>query len=147
MKVRELMTKNPACVTPDADLTKVARLMADHNVGSIPVVENASSKRVIGMVTDRDITIRAVAQGKNPTQMQAQEVMSTEVGTVKQDDDVQNVTKVMEKHQVRRVPVVDENGMMCGMVAQADIALKTNDKMTGNVVEDISKPGSSTAKR
>ncbi len=147
MKVRDLMTKNPASVTPDADLAKVARLMADHNVGSIPVVENASSKKVIGMVTDRDIAIRAVAQGKNPVQMQAQEVMSSQVVTVKQDDDIQNVTKVMEQHQVRRVPVVDETGMICGMVAQADIALKTNDKMTGNVVEDISKPGSSTTKR
>jgi CBS domain-containing protein len=147
MKVSELMTKNPACVTPDADLGKVAKLMADHNVGAIPVVENQDSKKVVGVVTDRDIAIRAVAQGKNPVQMKAQEVMSTKIVTVKQDDDIQDVTKLMEKHQVRRVPVVDENGKMCGMVAQADIALKTTDQTTADVVQTISKPGSTSNKR
>jgi CBS domain-containing protein len=140
MKVRELMTKKPACATPDMDLSKVAKLMEDYNVGAIPVVENKNSMKVVGVVTDRDITTRAVARGKNPLQMTAMDVMSTPVFTVTQDDDIEHVTQMMEKKQVRRVPVVDENGDVCGMVAQADIALKTTDRTTGDLVEKVSKP-------
>lgn len=140
MKVSELMTKKLACATPDMDLSKVARLMEDHNVGAIPVVEDKNSKKLVGVVTDRDIATRAVARGKNPLQMTAMEVMSTPVFTVRVDDDVEEVTQLMEKRQVRRVPVVDEHGDVCGMVAQADIALKTTDRTTGNLVEAVSKP-------
>ena len=140
MKVKELMTKNPAVATPDMTLNKVARMMADENVGAIPVVDNKDSQKVIGMITDRDITIRAVAQEKNPLMMKASEIMSSGVVTVSIDDDIKDVARMMEKNQVRRVPVLDEMGKVCGIVAQADIALKGNDKITGNVVEEISKP-------
>ena len=140
MKVKDLMTKKPACATPDMDLSKVAKLMEDHNVGAIPIVENRNSMKVIGVVTDRDIATRAVARGKNPLQMTAMDVMSTPVFTVNQDDDVAEVTRMMEKNMVRRVPVVDDRGDVCGMVAQADIALKTTDKTIGNLVEAVSKP-------
>lgn len=139
MKVKDLMTKKPACATPDTDLSKVAKLMEDYNVGAIPVVERDTMK-VVGVVTDRDIATRAVARGKNPLQMTAMDVMSTPVYTVNQDDDVEEVTRLMEKRQIRRVPVVDESGNVCGMVAQADIALKTTDRTTGDLVEKVSKP-------
>ena len=147
MKVSELMTKNPACATPDMELNKVAKIMAKENIGSVPVVENKDSKKVIGMVTDRDIATRAVAQDKNPLQMTAREVMSKPVFTVNQDDDVREVAKLMQERMVRRVPVVDQNGMVCGMVAQADIALNTGDKTTADVVQKISQPTGKQASR
>jgi CBS domain-containing protein len=139
MKVRDLMTKNPACASPDMDLCQVARLMADHNVGSIPVVESGS-QRVIGMVTDRDIATRAVAERKNPLEMRAEEIMSSPVVTVEEDADVEEVARLMQDRQVRRVPVVDQYGNVRGMVAQADIALKASDQTTADVVESISQP-------
>lgn len=140
MKVKDLMSKEPELATPDMNLTKIAKMMADQNVGSIPVVESRDRLKVVGMVTDRDITTRAVAEGKDPLLMTAKEVMSTPVVTVKQDDDIHDVARLMEKNMVRRVPVVDEEGFVCGMVAQADIALKSNDKTTADVVQSVSKP-------
>lgn len=146
MKVKELMTKKPECATPDMDLSKVAKLMADHNVGAIPVIDDKNSMKVVGMVTDRDIATRAVAQGKNPLQMKAMDVMSKPVVTIKQDDDVREAAQMMEKNMVRRIPVVDENDRICGMVAQADIALMGSDRMTANVVESVSKPTERSSK-
>ena len=140
MKVRELMTKNPACATPDMPLSKVAKLMVDENVGAIPVIENKDSHRVVGVVTDRDIAVRAVAREKNPLLMVAMDIMSADVVTVKADDDVQDVARLMEKNQIRRIPVLDEKGEVCGIVAQADIALKTSDRTTADVVQSVSKP-------
>ncbi len=139
MKVRDMMTKKPECATPDMDLQKVAKMMADRNVGAIPVVENKDNHKIIGMVTDRDIATRAVAKGKNPAQMTAKDIMSTPVATVNQEDDVEDVARMMEKMMVRRIPVVDANGNICGMVAQADIALKATDH-TKDVVQSVSKP-------
>lgn len=146
MKVKELMTKKPEYATPDMELVKVAKLMAEHQVGSIPVLENKDNMKVVGLVTDRDITTRAVAEGKNPLQMKASDIMSTPVVTVNEDDDVNEVAQLMEKNMVRRVPVVDQQGKLCGMVAQADIALKTTDKTTADVVQSVSKPTEASSK-
>lgn len=140
MKVKELMTKAPSCATPDMTLDKVAKIMVDENVGSVPVVENKDSGKIVGMVTDRDITVRAVARAKNPLMMSARDVMSTDVITAKVDDDAQDVANLMEKNQIRRIPVLDEHGEVCGIVAQADIALKTSDRTTADVVQSVSKP-------
>ncbi len=146
MKVKELMTRNPACATPDTELPKVAKMMDDMQVGSIPVIDNKDSLKVIGVVTDRDIATRAVAQGKNPLQMKAQDIMSKPVVTVHQDDDVQDVAKLMMQNMVRRVPVLDQSGKICGMVAQADIALKSAENTTAKVVEQVSKPTEKSSK-
>lgn len=146
MKVQELMTKKPACVTPDMELSKVAKLMDEYKVGSIPVVENKNSLRLVGMVTDRDIVTRSVAQGRNPLEMSVQQIMSSPVVSVKPDDDVREVAQLMERHMIRRVPVIDDMGMLCGIVAQADVALKTSDKTTADVVQSVSKPTQSSSK-
>lgn len=146
MKVKELMSKDPTCATPDMTLGKVAKMMADANVGAIPIIENKDSQKVVGVVTDRDITTRAVALEKNPLMMKAMDIMSTNIITVGPDDDVEEVARLMEKNKIRRVPVVDDKGKVCGMVAQADIALKTSNETTANVVESISKPGRSSKK-
>ena len=140
MKVSELMTRRPACATPEMTLSKVAKMMADENVGSVPVIENKDSGKIVGVVTDRDITLRAVARGKNPLEMSAKDVMTADVFTVRDEDDVQDVARLMETHQIRRVPVVDTNGKVCGIVAQADIALKASDRTTADVVQSVSKP-------
>ncbi len=141
-KASDLMTKNPAVSTPDMNLTKVAKLMADHNVGAIPVVENKDSGKLVGIVTDRDIAVRCVAEGRNPEDVRAGDIMSTSVVTVREDADVDEITRVMEKNMIRRVPVLDNMGSICGIVAQADVALHAPNSMTGDTVEKISKPTS-----
>jgi CBS domain-containing protein len=139
-KVRDLMTRNPSVSTPDMDLIQVAKIMADQNVGSVPVVDTTGSGKVVGMVTDRDIVVRSVAEGRNPREIRVGDIMSSNVVTVREDADEDEVTRLMEKNQVRRIPVVDEMGNLCGIVAQADIALKTSDRVTGDTVQKISKP-------
>lgn len=143
MKVKEIMTENPACCTGSTNLQEVAKMMVDNDCGCIPVVENEDNKKPIGMITDRDITIRTVAKGKNPLEMTAEEVMSKQVITVKEDTPVEDCCNLMEENQIRRVAVVDQNGSCCGMVAQADIALDTDDDKTAEVVQEVSKASGS----
>jgi len=138
MQVKDIMTDNPACCTPDTSLRDVARMMVDCDCGEIPVVDTA--QRPIGVVTDRDITCRAVAQGKNPLEMKASDVMSHPVVTVRPDTDIDDACDAMETHQVRRVPVVDDDGRICGIVAQADVARNAPDEETAEMVKDVSQP-------
>ena len=140
MHVRNVMTENPACCTPDTNLQEVARMMVENDCGCVPVVEDQETRKTVGVVTDRDITCRAVAEGKDPTQMTARDVMTDNVVTVTPETDVSDCCNVMEENQVRRVPVVNEQGSCCGMVAQADIARDTSNDKTAQVVERVSKP-------
>jgi CBS domain-containing protein len=139
MKVRDIMTENPACCLTTTSLQETARMMHDHDCGCIPVVEDLESKKPIGTITDRDITIRTIAHGKNPMQMTAGEVMTTQVVTVTPDTSVEECSNTMEKNQIRRVVVVDENGACCGMVAQADIAINADHRTAAEVVQEVSK--------
>jgi CBS domain-containing protein len=140
MNVRDIMTKDPACCMPDSKLPEVARLMVDHDCGQIPVIENQSTGRPVGVVTDRDIIIRAIAQGKNPLDMTARDVMSSPAVTVTPDTRVEDCCQTLEDKQVRRVPVIDDRGRCCGMVSQADIAQHAPEKMTAEVVRTVSQP-------
>lgn len=139
MQVREVMTSNPACCTPDTSLQEVASLMAEHDCGCIPVVEDLQNKKPVGMITDRDIALRGVATGKDVGSMTAADCMTGSVVSVKPDDSVDDCCRVMEEHQVRRVAVVDEHGSCCGMVAQADVALHTTGQ-TADMVREVSQP-------
>jgi CBS domain-containing protein len=114
-------------------------MMVENNCGEIPVVLG-NDNRPIGVVTDRDITCRAVAQGRNPLQMKARECMTTPVLTVTPEMSLEECCRIMEERQIRRVPVVDERGSCCGIIAQADIALKTPQNQAADVVKDISRP-------
>lgn len=138
MKVKEIMTKNPTCCTDTTSLHDVAQLMAEYDCGCIPVVDDMENKRPIGMITDRDITIRSVAHNKNPLQMIVGEVMSGGPITVTSEMSVDDCCEVMEKNQVRRVPVVDGKGAICGLVAQADIARSGTEHEVAELVKDIS---------
>lgn len=140
MTAKELMTPDPVCCTRDTPLQEVARMMAQHDCGEIPVVERQDVKKVVGVVTDRDIVCRAVAEGKNPATLNAETVMTSPAVTVQERADSDEVTRTMETHQIRRVPVVDQNGALCGIVAQADIARHLARKDVGELVRGVSAP-------
>lgn len=140
MEVKEIMTPDPVCCTPDTHLESVARLMVRHDCGEIPVVENLESMRLIGVVTDRDIVCRSLAQGKDPMRMTAGECMSTPCMTVTPETSLEDCCKLMEEHRIRRVPVADQNGRCCGMVSQADIARRAPNEQTAEVLREVSQP-------
>jgi len=145
MKVAELMSQDLACCRPETSLQDVARMMAEHDCGSIPVIEERGGQRILrGIVTDRDIVCRTIAQGINPLEATAADCMSTPCHTVNMGDEVDEVCHTMEEHQVRRVPVVDDSGNCCGIVAQADLARQASEDDTGEVVKQISQPGNGT---
>ena len=130
------MTSDPATCRGDSSLRDVARTMRDRDIGAVPVVENG---KPIGIVTDRDITVRAVAEGKNPAERTASEIMTTSPVTVRPSDDAETLLRTMQTEKVRRAVVVGDNGECVGMVAQADIARRMSDDSTGELVEELSE--------
>ena len=132
-----VMTANPACCTGDTPLTEVARMMLENDCGEIPVVE---AGRPIGVVTDRDITVRMVAEGRDTTSACASDCMTTPVTTVPESGSLADCCAAMESAQIRRMPVVDMQGRVVGVVAQADIALNGSADRTAEVVQEISRP-------
>jgi CBS domain-containing protein len=139
MKARDLMSKNPASVTPETSIRDAARLMKTEDVGVLPVVESEGSKRVVGLVTDRDIAVRGVAEGRADARVR--DVMTADPKTAREDDDVDSVMSLMGSEQVRRIPIVDERGQLVGIVAQADIVREASDRKAERTVEKISQPG------
>lgn len=139
MNVEDVMSRNPCCCNAQTSLEEVARMMVEHDCGEIPVLD--SGGKPIGVLTDRDICCRAVAQGRNPLDMVAGEVMSTPVATVTPQTSMSDCCKLMEAKQIRRVVVVDDAGRCCGIVAQADIARHdTSQREVAEVLERISEP-------
>ncbi len=142
MKARDIMTENPACVTPESTVQEAARLMESQDVGSLPVVESSSSKRLVGVVTDRDLTIRVLARGESGS-TQVRNAMSSDVQCARPEDSLDDVESTMGRHQVRRLPVVDEQNRVLGMIAQADLARErkaVGEKDFAKVIEKISEP-------
>jgi len=140
MKVRDIMTTDVACCTPDTPLQEVARMMVEHDCGEIPVVDGPATMRPLGVVTDRDITCRTVAVGRDPMAMKASDVMSSPAISARPDEDLDDCIRTLEDHQIRRVPVVDGTGRCCGMVALADIARSASKRDTAEVVREVSMP-------
>lgn len=141
MKAKDIMTKNPKCVTPETSVREAARLMKQEDVGVLPVVERDGSDRLVGIVTDRDIAIRGVGQGK-PPQANIREVMSDEVCYCFDDDDTEDVIENMSDLQVRRLPVVDHDKRLVGIVALSDLARGGARSATGEALNDIARPSS-----
>ena len=145
LRAADVMTDNPECVTPETTLADAARKMRDLDVGIIPVVESDSSKRLKGVLTDRDIAIRAVADGKDANTTRVMEVMTTQVETCNKNDSLRDVLSVMEREQVRRVPITDREGRLVGIIAQADVATEIatpqGQRTFADTVESISEPG------
>jgi len=140
MKCSELMTKDPSCCLPTDTVFDAAQLMKSEDVGPIPIVNDKQTKKLAGIVTDRDLALKVVAEGLDPKQTKIEEVMTTGVQTCNPDDDVSNVLKLMEHHHVRRIPIVDDQDRLVGIIAQADIATRIDEaEKTHEVVEEISK--------
>jgi CBS domain-containing protein len=134
---RDVMTADPACCSSTTTLDQVARLMIQNDCGEIPVINNAD--QLIGVITDRDIVCRVVAKGMNPMAHTAEQYMTHPVVTVGTDASLDDVVSTMERHQIRRVPVVDEQGCCTGMIAQADIARVAKERELAELVRVVSQ--------
>jgi len=134
--IKDVMTSNPCTVDADKSVAYAAKMMRDEDVGLAPIVEG---DKLIGMLTDRDIAIRVVAEGRNPDQVTVREVASQQVVKIDPQQDLDEALRIMAKHQVRRLPVVEEDGRLVGVVAQADVAREGDDDRTGKLVEEISQ--------
>lgn len=145
MWVSEIMTDNPACCTPDTPLAAVARLMVQHHCGEIPIVDDADTKRPMGVITDRDIVCRVVAHDKNPFGLAARDCMTSPVVTVTPGTSVDDCARGMAEYRVRRIPVIDDQGRLCGIVSQADLVRAVPRDETADVVRRISDPTSASS--
>ncbi len=134
--IKDVMTSDPCSIDAGKSVAYAAKMMRDEDVGLAPIVEG---DKLIGMLTDRDIAIRVVAEGQDPDQVSVREVASKQVVTIDPQQDLDEALRIMAKHQVRRLPVVEEDGRLVGVVAQADVAREGDDKETGQLVEEISK--------
>src|SRR5688572_17959761 len=134
---KDVMTPDPACCSPGTTLDEVAKLMARNDCGEIPVID--TSDQIVGVVTDRDIVCRVVAQGKNRGAYTAETCMSGPVVTVRADASLDDVVATMEKHQIRRVPVVDEKDSCIGIIAQADVSWAGHPQDVAELVREVSR--------
>ena len=135
MFVRDLMTRSPACCAPETTIDAVAKMMFDNDCGEIPVCDGT---KLIGVITDRDITLRAVATGMNPTRVPARDVMTKAVHTVQADADVDEALQLMEHRRVRRLPVTDHTGKVVGVLSQSDLAAKIPPTQLAELVQVLS---------
>lgn len=146
MRASELMTRDPETLTADATLVDAAKKMRDMDIGIIPVVESNTNKRLKGLITDRDIAVRAVAEGKDVKSTKVSDCMTTDVESCNQNDSVRDVLDVMQREQVRRVPITDREGRLVGIIAQADVAADfggdngARDRQVADTLEEISEP-------
>jgi CBS domain-containing protein len=134
--IREVMTEKPCAIDADKSVSYAAKMLRDEDVGVAPIVEG---DKLIGVLTDRDIATRVVADGKDPEQTTVREVASKNVVTVDPQQDLDEALRLMAQHQVRRLPVIEEDGRLVGVVAQADVAREADAEQTGHVVQEISE--------
>jgi len=139
MKVKDLMTVKVVCCRPSDTAQQAAKLMKEHNVGAIPVVSDLTLRRLEGIVTDRDLCCRAIAEGSVP-EIEIEQLMTRNLVTCKPADSLETCLQLMQKHHIRRVPVADEKGSCIGIVAEADIALRAPAAKVGKTVAEISRP-------
>ena len=138
MQVREIMSESAMCCDLSTSLVEVAEMMVQQDCGEIPVCDEQG--KPVGVVTDRDIVCRLVAKGREPTELTAQDCMSSPVVTVTPDTAIEDCARLMEQYQVRRLPVVGEDGTCCAMIAQADLATKGPRDTSMEVVSKVSEP-------
>jgi CBS domain-containing protein len=140
-KCSDVMTKNPSCCLATDSVTRAAQWMRDEKVGSIPVVENEKTKKLIGIVTDRDLALEVIANGRDFKTTKVADVMTRELITCNADDDVQNAVDAMAENQLRRIPVVDAEQKIVGIISQADVATRMDEPQeTAKMVKEISQP-------
>ena len=137
MKVREVMSQNPACCTPSDSAQTVAKIMRDRSVGAVPVVADEQSRTLIGIITDRDFCCSIVADGLDPKATTIQQFISANPIFCRDGENIERCERLMQDHQVRRVPVVDEKGSVIGIVSQADLALHDKPERVSRTVAEI----------
>lgn len=136
----EIMTANPKCHEANATVSLIAKTMRDNNIGPVPIVDGRETMRLVGMITDRDITVKVIAEDKDPLTTKVADVMTSHPNTCKKTDDVQTALTLMEDCQIRRVPVVDDKGRLVGIIAQADVARMLDDSQkVAEVVQAVSR--------
>ena len=136
----DVMTKNPVCCRPDDTVAKAAKLMKSENIGSVPVTEDEKTRKLVGIVTDRDLATKVVAKALDAKTTTVGSVMTRKVVTCRAGDDVQKALDAMAEHQLRRIPIVDDNRSIVGIIAQADVATRVNQPAkTAEVVKEISQ--------
>ena len=141
--VRDIMTTEAHCIAPDETLAEVAKLMGDLDVGSFPVCDN---DRLIGMITDRDIAVRAVARGEDPQKATAREVMTPEIVYVFDDQDVEEAARLFEAKKIRRLPVLSRAKRLVGIISIGDLAVNASTSLGGEVLKEVSEPSHAQAK-
>jgi len=146
MLVKEIMTAKPVCCTSTTSLRDVARAMVQHDCGEIPITDGNGQHTLLGVITDRDIVVRMLAEGKNPLEYTAEACMTSPVVVVWESTPVEDCARLMEENQIRRVPVVDGGGACCGIVSQADIAQHAPRRITAELVKDVSQPALTNAR-
>jgi CBS domain-containing protein len=134
--IKDSMTANPCSIDAEKSVAYAAKMMKEEDVGLAPIVEG---DRLVGTLTDRDIATRVVAEGRNPETTTAREVASTDVVTIDPQQNLDEALRLMSRHQVRRLPVVEEDGRLVGVLAQADVARDADPQQTGQMVEEISE--------
>ena len=140
-KCNDVMTKDPLFCEPNETAVQAAQVMEGLDVGSVPIVENTRTRKLIGIVTDRDLALKVVAAELNPPNVKVEDVMTREPLNCNPDDDLDKAIQLMGENQLRRIPVIDKAGAIVGIIAQADVAMKTDGtEKIGKVVEQISKP-------
>jgi CBS domain-containing protein len=144
MKVREVMTTNPVCCTITDTAQKVARIFRDKQIGSLPVVADQQSQKLIGMITDRDLCCSVVADGLDAKSTTIERFISLNPVSCRDGENLDKCERAMQEHQIRRIPVVDAEGKCIGIVSQADLALKDKPEKVSKTVAEISKPASQT---
>ena len=138
----EVMTREPACCEPGDSVSRVAGIMKSHDVGSVPVVESHEDKKLIGIVTDRDLVLKVLAEGSDVDKATVRDAMTPSPASCNMTDPIDKAVKLMSERQVRRMPIVDDQGRLAGIIAQADVATRVSrDATTGELVEAISEPG------
>jgi CBS domain-containing protein len=134
------MTQDPVCCEPGDSVTRIATVMKQEDIGSVPVVESQGSKRLVGIVTDRDLVVKVLAGGRSAEQATVKDAMTPNPVSCGESDDVNHAMELMKDRQVRRMPIVDPNGRLTGIIAQADVATRIHrDSQTGDLVEAISE--------
>lgn len=148
MKCKDVMTRDLECCLPTNTASEVAQLMKSRNIGPVPIVDNFQNNRLLGIVTDRDITLKVVAEGRDGKNVKVESIMTRDLEICYEGDDIQEVINLMEQSQVRRIPVVNKNNQIVGIITQADVATRLKDlDKTAEVVEQISKPTTAAGRR
>lgn len=140
MICREVMTENPVCCLPNDLVSASAQVMRREDVGAVPVINDEQQKQLIGIVTDRDLAIKIVAESRDPNHTMVHDVMTSTIVVCREREDLSSAIRAMEEHQIRRVPVVDDDGRIVGIISQADVVTRMYEpRQTAEMLEEISQ--------